>query len=277
MAVYRRTARPRFTLFLLILTSVTVITLDYRGDAGGVIDSVKGAAQDAFAPVQSAADSAFSPVGDFFQGITHYGALEKENARLRDQLQEARGQTLRAADAERERQTLLDLQNLTVVQNIPSVAARVVATSASNFDLTVQIDRGKDAGVALRMPVVTGAGLVGRVVAVSKTRATILLVTDPTSSVGVRLTGSGEHGVANGRGNDKELGVDLIPPDTEVQNGEVVVTSGLQQSEFPPSIPVGRVTTVQKRPGEFQKLLHVAPVVDLRRLTFVKVLQWSPP
>ena len=167
MAVYRRTARPRFTLLLLVLTSVTVITLDYRGDAGGVIDSIKGAAQDAFAPVQSAADAVFNPVGDFFGGITHYGDLEAENARLREQLEDARGQRLQAEDARRERETLLELDDLTVVADIPSVSARVVSTSASNFDLTVQIDQGRDDGIALRMPVVTGAGLVGRVVAVS--------------------------------------------------------------------------------------------------------------
>jgi rod shape-determining protein MreC len=276
VAVYRRAARPRFTLFLLILTSVTVITLDYRGDAGGVIDSIKGTAQDAFAPVQDAADAAFRPVGDFFQGITHYGALEKENARLRDQLEEARGQTLRAADAEREREQLLELDNLTVVQNIPSVAARVVSTSTSNFDLTIQIDKGKDAGVALRMPVVTGAGLVGRVTSVSRTRSTILLITDPSSSVGIRLTGSGEVGVANGRGSDKDLSVDFVAPDAEVAKGEVVVSSGLQQSEFPPSIPIGKVTEASSPNGAFQKFVRVKPIVDLHRLSFVKVLQWSP-
>ena len=276
MAVYRRTARPRFTLFLLVLTSVTIITLDYRGTGGGIIGTIKNTAQDAFAPVQSAADAAFRPVGDFFQGVTHYGALEKENARLRNQLADARGKALRAEDAERERQTLLDLDNLTVVENIPSVAARVVSTSPSNFELTVQIDRGKDAGVALRMPVVTGEGLVGRVIAVSRTRATVLLVTDPSSSVGVRLTGSGDVGVASGRGDDKDLGVDFIAPDATVGRNEVVVTSGLQQSQFPPSIPVGRVTSVRAPSGEFQKFLRINPVVDMRRLTFVRVLQWSP-
>ncbi len=276
MAVYRRTARPRFTLFLLVLTSVTIITLDYRGTGGGIIGTIKDTAQDAFAPVQSAADAAFEPVGNFFQGITHYGALEKENERLRDQLADARGAVARAQDAERERQTLLDLDNLTVVENIPSVAARVVSTSPSNFDLTVQLDKGKDDGIALRMPVVTGEGLVGRVVAVSRTRSTVLLITDLSSSVGVRLTGSGDVGVATGRGADKDLGVDFIAPDAPVTKDEVVVTSGLQQSQFPPSIPIGRVTSVRAPAGEFQKFLRIKAAVDLRRLTFVRVLQWSP-
>ncbi|MDQ1372978.1 MAG: rod shape-determining protein MreC, partial [Actinomycetota bacterium] len=171
---------------------------------------------------------------------------------------------------------LLELNNLTVTENIPSVAARVVSTSTSNFDLTIQIDRGKNAGIALRMPVVTGAGLVGRITSVSRTRATVLLITDPASSVGIRLTGSGDVGVANGRGSDKDLTVDFVAPDADVKKDEVVVSSGLQQSEFPPSIPIGKVTQSSSPNGEFQKLLRVKPIVDLHRLTFVKVLQWSP-
>jgi rod shape-determining protein MreC len=275
LAVYRRSARPRFTLVLLVLSSLTVITLDYRGDAGGVIDSAKGAARDAFAPVESAGESVVDPVGDFFQGIFNYGDLEAENARLRQQLDEVQGDQVRAADAERERKALLDLQNLDFIGDIPTVAARVVSTS-SNFELVVQIDKGRSQGVARGMPVVTGAGLVGRVVEVSRNRATVLLVTDLTSRVGVRLTGSGDVGVAAGKGRRTPLDVDLIGAETDVDRRELVVTSGLQQSVFPPSIPVGRVVSATAEPGALRKEVKVEPLVDLRRLTFVKVLLWSP-
>lgn len=276
MAVYRRTARPRFTLLLLVLTSITAITLDYRGDGSGVIDVVKDGARDAFAPVESATDSVFSPVGDFFQGVFNYDDLEAENARLREQLEDARGKTARAEDADRERQELLEIENLEFVGNIPTVAARVV-TTFSNFDLTLQIDRGRNAGVAKGMPVVTGAGLVGRVVDVSNTRSTVLLVTDPQSSVGIRLTKSQEVGVATGRGNGKPLSVGLVAPTADVSVGEVVVTSGLQQSVFPPSIPVGKVRTApEPRDGAFEREVTITPAVEVRKLTFVKILQWSP-
>ena len=58
--------------------------------------------------------------------------------------------------------------------------------------------------------------------------------------------------------------------------GEVVVTSGLQQSIFPPSIPVGRVKSASAKPGALQQDVRVDPVVDLRRLQFVRVLRWQP-
>ena len=274
MAVYRRSARPRFTLLLLVVTAVTLLTLDERG--ARVIDTVRGTARDVFAPIVSAADSVFEPVGDAIQGIVHYGDLETENARLREQLAARDGEQLKAQDAQRELKALLDQQELAYIGDIPTVAARVVTMSPNNFELTMEIDRGTQDGVAKGMPVVSGAGLVGRVVEVSRTRSTVLLLTDPESSVGIRLVGSGDVGVANGQGQRNPLGVDLIDPATVVKEAEVAVTSGLQQSVFPPGIPVGKVRSAKARPGELQQEVTIDPVVDLRRLTFLKVLQWSP-
>ena len=276
MAVYRRSRRHRFVLLLLVLTSVTVITLDFRGGDGGLLDDARGGIRDLFAPVQSAADRAFAPVGDFFGGVTRYGKVKSENERLRRELEEARSQTLRQAGSEREREKLLRLQELEFASNIPGVAARVVATSPSNFQLTVSIDKGSDQKVAEGMPVVTGAGLVGRVVDVSQSRATVLLITDPSSNVGVRFQSSGEVGVAKGSGPRDPLNVDLVDVETKIDEGEAVVTSGLQQSVFPAAVPVGRVRSARVPPGALQKEITVDPVVDLRRLEFVKVLQWEP-
>lgn len=275
MAVYRRSTRPRYTLLLLVLTAVTLLTVDERSGGLGVVDGLRDEARDAFAPVQRAADSLFRPVGDVVEGALHYGDVEAENARLREQLAEREGQLLRAADAERERRALLDQQSLEFAGDIPTVAARVVLVQPSNFQLTVEIDRGRDAGVVPGMPVVSGAGLVGQVLGTSRTTATVLLLTDPTSSVGVRLTGSGDVGVASGRGAGSTLRVDLIGTGTKVEKGEVAVTSGLQQSVFPPGIPVGKVKAATAAPGALQHDVTLQPVVDLRRLTFVKVLLWG--
>jgi rod shape-determining protein MreC len=276
VAVYRRSARPRYTLLLLALTSITMLTLDYRGAGSGVIGTVKDAARDAFAPVESASDRLFAPVGDFVGGVLHYGDLEAENARLRREVERLRGVAGRADDAERERRALLDQLNLEFVDDIPRVDARLVSTSPSNFELTVEIDKGTDAGVAKGMPVVSGAGLVGRVIQTSRLRSTVLLITDKASSVGVRLTSSNDVGVARGDGFRAPLEVDLIDVETPVRTGEVVVTSGLQQSVFPPGIPVGRVVAASAQPNALQQEVTIEPVVDLRRLAFLTVLQWSP-
>jgi rod shape-determining protein MreC len=276
VAVYRRTSRPRFTLLLLVLTAITLLTLDERSNGLGVIDTARDGARDLFAPVKDAADAVFSPVTDFFQGAVHYGDVEEENARLRAQLAEREALALRAADAEREREALLDLAALDFVGDIPTVAARVVRSPASGFDLTIELDRGREAGVAKGMPVVGSGGLVGRVVDVSRRTSIVQLVTDSSSSVGVRLAASGDVGVAVGRGSGSTLRMDLVDPATKVEKGEAVVTSGLQNSVFPPGIPVGRVVAATTASGALQQDVTVAPAADLRRLVFVKVLQWAP-
>lgn len=275
MAVYRRT-RPRFILLLLVLTAITLLTLDGRGTGSGVIDTIRSGARDAFAPVGRAADTVLEPVGNFFTGMIHYGDLKAENARLREQNEELRGQALEAKNSQREQQALLDQLDLDYVGDIPRVRARIVSAAASNFELTFEIDRGTNHGVAKGMPVVSGAGLVGRVVDASRSRSTVMMLTDSTFSVGVRLSTSGDVGVATGRGGRDPLKVDLIEPATKVDKGEVVVTSGLQQSVFPPGIPVGTVREARTPPGALQQEVDIDPVVDLRRLEFVTILQWSP-
>jgi rod shape-determining protein MreC len=126
------------------------------------------------------------------------------------------------------------------------------------------------------MPVVTGAGLVGKVVAVSQERATVLLLTDPSFNIGIRLSGSGDVGVARGNGSRQPLPVDLVDVGTKVTGHEVVVTSGLQGSVFPADIPVGRVRSAKVQPGSLQQEISIDPVVDLSRLDFIKVLLWQP-
>lgn len=276
MAVYRRSRRHRFFLVLLALTSVTVLTLDYRGAGDGALESVRQGARDAFAPVQAAAEWVVSPVAGFFGSVGDFGDLRSENARLRRQLDEARADAIRGADADRERQRLLDLQGLDYAGGLDSVPARVISTAPTNFQLTITIDRGSDEGLDVGMPVVTSAGLVGRITEVSKIRSTVLLISDPQSNVGVRLANSGEPGVARGGGTRNPMPLDLITTEVPVDVGEPVVTSGLERGLFPAQIPVGRVRSTSAAPSALQKEILLDPSVDLVRLEFVRVLLWKP-
>ena len=107
MALTRRSTRPRFTLLVLVLAAVTIITIAYRGHADSVINSVKSDALDAFAPVQSAVGDVARPIGNFFDGAAHYGSLQSENARLRAENSRLQTQALQSADAQTALQNLL--------------------------------------------------------------------------------------------------------------------------------------------------------------------------
>ena len=272
MALTRRTGRSRATLIFLILLSITLITLDFRGDSG-IIDAIRDGATDALAPVRDVADNVFSPVGDAFHGITGYGGVRDENAKLRARIDELQGQALQGEAARRELQEALALLGVDFIGDIPTVAARVVGAPVSNFEQTIELDKGTSDGIGVDMAVVSGDGLVGRVVQVSRSRAMVRLITDPGSSVGVRFTRSNEVGIAEGEGAQRKMSVGFVEINVELRARELAVTSGLNDSVFPPGIPVGRVATAHASPGELQQDVTMQPVSDLSHLRFVRVLQ----
>jgi len=275
LALSRRSGRSRFTLALLLLTSITVLTLDFRGSSA--IHSIRNAASNAFSPVRDGASHAFSPVSNAWNGLFHYGDLKKENDRLRSQLDDAQGQAAQSADAKKQLDDLTALEGIVQFTQLPSVTSEVVAGPLTNFEHTLEIDRGSAKGIQVGMPVVTGAGLIGRVVDVQTNRSVIKLLTDPDIVVGMRLASSGETGLLHGQGDGKALVVDAgIDPKVSVPKDEMVLTSGEDRATFPGGIPIGRVAQAELAEGQLTQLLTVTPLADLGRLTFVKVLLWEP-
>ena len=273
MVAYQRTNR-RPILVLLVVTAVALITLDVRGS--GPISTVRGGAHDVVDPIAGALDAVFSPVGDWIDGVTSAASLKDENARLRRRLDAARGEQAAARAAVEENKDLKKLLDLPFAEDTNAVAAPVVEGAPGNFELTVQIGKGASDGVGADMPVVTGAGLVGRVVEVSRDRATVLLTQDPQSGGGVKMERSGTFGVAKGRGDSSTLRVDFVDPAADVTVGEVVSTAGVQNSPFPAGIPLGTVSKVTRTPGDLQQDVLVKPLVDFSHLDYVKVLRPSP-
>ena len=120
----------------------------------------------------------------------------------------------------------------------------MLSSDPSNFSHTIDISKGSDDGLKVDMPVVNGAGLVGRIVQVTPNRSTVQLITDPDFLVGVRLLGSDlATGTAHGQGQGEDLLVDTrLEPDIDdpPKPGTALTTSGAQLSAFPDSIPVGQ-------------------------------------
>ena len=273
MAIYKATRPRRRTLIALIVLSIVLITLDLRGQ--GAIAAVRNNSRDVLAPVQRVVGGVFTGVGDWASGVVRAGSLRRENADLKRKLQKAHVDAKRGEAATRENKKLTDLLHIPNLEGIPTVAARVVGGSPSDFSWTIEIDHGTSSGVRVGMPVVASDGLVGRVLEASRGRSTVLLITDPSSGVGARLERSGANGVARGRAGKSTLGLDFVPPNVSVTAKELVVTSGLQGGRFPAGIPIGNVKSVRANQGELQQTIEVQPLVNPSKLEFVRVLRWS--
>ena len=97
MAIPRRTGRSRLTLALLVLTSLALLTLDFRDSA--IVSGARGAAASALSPLRGAAETATEPITNAWHGITGYGDLKSDNEKLRDRLDTLRGKVVQDEDA----------------------------------------------------------------------------------------------------------------------------------------------------------------------------------
>ena len=268
-----RTGRSRLTLVILVLVTVTLVTLDVRNV--GPFEQAKSTAEAVLDPVVSGARRAGGPLTDAWESVTGYDDLERENERLRAELEIERGRDLANANATVVLREFLAEAQIQYVTDIPSTTARVIRQLGNFPGFTVDIDKGSSAGVNVGMPAVTSAGLVGRVVDVAPGRSRIRLISDPEFELGIRLVGGEAVAIARGTGRGQPLVVsEGIGITTPVAVGMLVTTSGIDRSVYPPDVPVGLVAEVVVDPG-LNQVLFVQPAASLNLLTFVTILLYD--
>jgi rod shape-determining protein MreC len=276
------TRRARTVLSLLLIISVGLITIDYRGGDNSPLRGLRGVGSAIFGPIENGAAAVVHPIGDTVGALADApGAqrradrVEKENQRLREQL--------RAAQLDGDRAGQLDrLLGAAGLGGYKIVAARVIS-AGQGFEDTVTLDVGSTSGVRANMTVMTGDGLVGRVARVGPSSATVQLATDAASSVGGRLEASKEIGIVQGTGRRRvggggtPLRFQLLDSSAALQPGQRIVTFG-SQSERPyvPGVPIGAVQRVEQTPGSLTRTAYVTPFVHFSRLDVVGVVV-APP
>jgi rod shape-determining protein MreC len=275
MIGYRR-ANRRYILLVLVLTAITLITLDSRRDDAGALGTVGRAAHALVSPIEGAVNAVASPVSDWFSGVTDGSSLKSDNRDLRARVGELENQQRMAKAALAQNDQLRKLLGLPILSDIPRVTARIINRSPGNFESTVTINKGEEVGISKDMVVLGPDGLVGRVLESYHGGAKVLLLVDPHSGVGVRVLPGLVSGVAQGVGGSDELRVDLEVNNPPIKVGDVVVTSGEEQSDFPEGLMVGNITKIEPEQAGLGTIVRVKPFTDFNALEYVTVLKWIP-
>ena len=280
MAIRQRPRSARLLVVSLVAASLAIITVDYRGGDEGPLEAAGRAVNTAIAPLQRAASSVVQPVANFFSDLADLPRLAERNDELAAQVEDLRAAQAVNAALRQRIEDLEDILQLAETTRDP-IPATVIARSGSNFEWTVTIDRGSDAGVAVDMPVVTGdaaaARLVGRVIGVTPNSARVQLLIDRDFAVPAVLSTSRETGLVVGRG-EEELRMELIAPGVEVSatEPESVYTLGYrirgQPGLYPPDLLIGTVSRAFSRPDSVETFVTVRPAVDFTTLRYVLVL-----
>jgi rod shape-determining protein MreC len=275
--MWRRTARDRVFIGLLVLATVVVLTLDFRT---GVLQGVSGVATQVVGVFQGGVRSFVRPFQSIFRTMGDLATLRDQNRRLLEENRRLRLETETFGDVARENVRFRTLLQLEEGSGLLAVHAEVIGSSLSGLERSVLIDKGTAAHIAPDHAVLAPEGLAGRVILAGTSSAKVLLLTDAQSAVGVRIGESGETGLVRGTGGG-ELDLELVSraalDQGAVKPGDVVVTSGYQGSIYPPGLPVGRIDHVTLAPRGTSYTITVQPFVRFSALDVVSVIVGRAP
>ena len=179
------------------------------------------------------------------------------------------GERLRQAQLERENRRLRGLLGLSS-GNAAALPAPVIARDPSGWWQQLLIGRGSLQGVRQGAAVLAPGGLIGRVASVTPTTATVRLLTDPGSRVGVWLGRSRHSGLLSGIGTARPV-LRFLEKDPDVRPGDVVYTSPAS-TLVPPNLPVGVIQTLDEAADPAPEAL-VQLIAPVDAVDWVQVLQ----
>lgn len=238
---------------------------------GGYFSSASNVFTGSLVNLQTWFATRFTAVQEFLTAPRDMASLRQRNTELESEVSELQAQVIQLQQQVGETEILAALVDFSRARPENTYrAAAVIGLDPSPFLHYVIINRGSNDGILRGMPVVTDQGLVGRVDAVIADAARVQLITDPASSVNVRLQNAEEDATLSGSVTG-DITLDLIPQDTTVQRGDLVLTSGLGGG-YPPDLIVGQVVNVRKRDFDLFQQATVQSVVDFNRLQIVLVI-----
>jgi rod shape-determining protein MreC len=264
--------RHRYFFILLAVVTVQILLLSLQIIRNNHVRLIRYWAVEAFDPFERSLGGLMDASSTAYRTYRHLWHAEQENQELHIQLVAAQAQIQRLGEQAGETQrlrALLDFKNQLAFQ---TVAAEVIASSPAygpgESSNAIFIGKGSDSGLTTDLAVITPEGVVGKILAIFPHSAQVLLITDPSSGVGVTLAQSRVQGILKG-GNNSLCDLHYVMNEEVVTRGEAVVTSGLDQV-YPKGLPVGTVVTVGD--GNIYKTINVKPSADLNRLEMLLVV-----
>ena len=266
MALKGSSRRPEALLLTFTVGYLIFLTAQVRTGGQTVLSNL---ALTALGPFLSAFDSASRLTREGVQAyvwqrdaVLKSEQLAAENRALQGQLQISRTQ-------EKEILQLRELLKAPRPDSVDIVGARALTQFGAPFGRLLLVSCSSAYEIRDGTAVLGPQGAVGRIQGKMGSLYKVLLITDPSSAMGVVSERAGVHGVAVGEG--RFLMVRWVSNEADVQAGDLFVTSG-EDGFYPPGIRVGTVTSVQDG-GDYLKKITLSPFSKMDELTWVLLLR----
>ena len=269
-----RAARRRGIVFTILLV-VTLLLMGFSSNP--TLREVQSGIGFAFRPIQVALDQVAHGVASVATAVSEIDRLRVDNAALRDENERLTADNARLQEIRRENESLTALLQMRAGFDYKTAAATVIARESSEFRRLVVLDKGTQDGIAVGdVAVAAGGALAGRVTEVGPNRATVVLLTDGTSTVIGQLATNAATGQVVG-----QLGGVLIMRQVDsgetVAVGDEVVTAGIElgggvRSPYPKGLLIGQVVDVRRDANAVVQTAYLQPAAQLDKLEYLLVI-----
>ncbi len=270
-------------LFFAVIASASLMLADSRLDA---FSQVRFLLNSAVAPIQYAADLPRSMFDGFYDRFSSRQQLMESNHGLKREVLILKSDLILLDQYREENQRLRKLLGSSFVRDEKKVVAEVMGVDTSPYRHQVVIDKGRVDGVYEGQPVINEKGIVGQVTFVAAHNSRVLLLIDPNSAIPVQNIRNDIRVIASGNGQTDEIQLEHIATSTDMNVGDMLVTSGLG-GIYPEGYPVAYIAEVDKDTRREFAVIKATPVVDFTRLRYLlliwpnedlqqKVLQATP-
>lgn len=230
----------RFAFFSLL--SIVVLVADARF---GYLRQVRAALSMVVVPMQEVTAlpaAAMVRAGEFFVSQSQ---LRQENEELKQRVL-LDAPTVQTRDAlKSENDNLRQLLGLRAKVERTIIAAEILYAPRDPFTRRVVVDRGSQEGVSAGLAALDRTGVIGQVTRVFPWASEVTLITDKEQAVPIQVLRSGLRGVTFGIGYDGQLELRFMPVNADIQNGDLLVTSGIDGT-YPRGLPVAVVANIER-------------------------------
>lgn len=240
--VFNRGPSPAARLVFFAVLSVLLMFVDARFR---YLESTRSALSVLVSPIQRLATLPFTlmqQAGDFF--VTQGSLLEEKKALQFQHAQDA----VQLVQQQSLLQENLQLRNLLALQQrnqFTGQFAEIVYAERDVFRRKVLINKGSTANIQAGQVVMDDKGIVGQITRVFPWLSEVTLITEKDHAVPVQVLRNGLRSVAFGAGDTSQLSLRYMAVSTDIQNGDILVTSGID-GIYPPGIPVAKVEKIER-------------------------------
>jgi len=194
-----------------------------------------------------------------------------DNLKLKAENEELKNELLRLQELTAENSRLKDELDLKSRQAYKAVASKVIGKDFNSLRSYIILDKGRTSGIKRYAPVLTPAGLVGKILEVGFYSSKVILINDPDLSVPAMNLRTREQGLVSGT-LDGRCKLRFLDLDSDIKEGDLIVTSGLNMT-YPQGILIGKVRLVGTESSGLAKFAILEPSVKISSLEDVLIVQ----